>query len=145
MYDPVAIQPMRDEVTRLGVSEVRTPEAVDAAVKAEGTTLVFINSVCGCAAGGARPGLALALRHKTLPDRVVTAFAGNDVEAVKEARSLFLGYAPSSPQFGMFKDGELVFMLERWQIEGRHPMEIATQLAQAFEEHCVKQEESVNA
>ena len=140
MYDPAFIQPMRDEVTRLGAKEVLTPASVDEAVKAPGTTLVFINSMCGCAAGGARPGLAVSLTNKNVPDRVVTAFAGNDVEAVKHARSLFLGYAPSSPQFGMFKDGELVFMLERWQIEGRHPLDIAKTLAAAYNEYCAKTE-----
>ncbi len=138
MYDPILVQPMRDEVTRVGVKETRTAEAVDAAVKSPGTTFVFVNSVCGCAAGGARPALALAMKHENLPDQAITVFAGNDIEAVKQVRSHFLGYAPSSPQFGMFKDGELVFMLERWQIEGRHPLELAQTLKNAFDEHCVK-------
>jgi putative YphP/YqiW family bacilliredoxin len=138
MYDPMLVQPMRDEVTRLGVKEMRTADEVDAAVKTSGTTFVFVNSVCGCAAGGARPALALAMKNTNLPDQAVTVFAGNDVEAVKQMRSHFLGYAPSSPQFGMFKDGELVFMLERWQIEGRHPLELAQTLQNAFNEHCVK-------
>lgn len=137
MYDPNLVQPMRDEVTQLGVKEVRTAADVDEAVKQPGTTLIFINSVCGCAAGGARPGLALATKHETLPDRMVTAFAGNDPEAVKQARGYFTGFAPSSPAFGMLRDGELVWMLERWQIEGRNPWEIANQLTAAFDKFCV--------
>lgn len=138
MYDPQMVQPMRDEVTRLGFKEVLTPEAVDATLKQEGTTLVFINSVCGCSAGGARPALHLASKHKNLPDRLATAFAGNDVEAVKQARSYFTGYAPSSPQIALIKDGEIAFMLERWQIEGRHPFEIAQSLTAAFDQFCTK-------
>jgi putative YphP/YqiW family bacilliredoxin len=138
MYDPVAVQPMRDEVTRLGVTELRTAEAVENAFKSEGTTLVFINSVCGCAAGGARPALSVALKHAVLPDHLTTAFAGNDVEAVKTARAHFSGYAPSSPQFALMKDGEVIWMLERWQIEGRHPLEIAATLTNAFDTYCAK-------
>ena len=136
MYDPNIVQPMRDEVTRLGFKEVRTPQEVDEAVKAEGTTLVFINSVCGCAAGSARPALALATKHSTTPDRMVTAFAGNDVEAVNRARSYFTGFAPSSPAFGLLRDGELVWMLERWQVEGRGPWDISTALTNAFDQYC---------
>lgn len=136
MYDPVLVQPMRDEVTRLGVSELRTAEQVDEAFKQKGTTLVFINSVCGCAAGGARPALSLAVKHSTLPDHLTTSFAGNDKEAVARARAYFTGFAPSSPQFALLKDGEVVWMLERWQIEGRNPWEIATALTNAFDEHC---------
>lgn len=136
MYDPVAIQPMRDEVTRLGFKETKTAEDVQEALKQPGTTLVFINSVCGCAAGAARPALALATKHTTLPDQMITGFAGNDVEGVREARSRFVGYAPSSPSFGLIKDGELVWMLERWQIEGHNAWEIANQLTAAFDEYC---------
>jgi len=140
MYDPVLVQPMRDEVTRLGVKELRTPEEVDQAFTQKGTTLVFINSVCGCAAGGARPALALALKHTLLPDHLTTAFAGNDKEAVAKARSYFIGFAPSSPQFALLKDGELVWMLERWQIEGRSPWEIASNITAAFDKYCTAKE-----
>jgi putative YphP/YqiW family bacilliredoxin len=136
MYDPNIVQPMRDEVTRLGVKEVRTASEVDAAIAQEGTTLVFINSVCGCAAGGARPAVALAVKHAVQPDRFVTAFAGNDPEAVQRARQHFTGFAPSSPAFGLLRDGELVWMLERWQIEGRGPWDIAAMLTSAFDQYC---------
>lgn len=136
MYDPVAVQPMRDEVITLGFKETRTADEVEAALAQPGTTLVFINSVCGCAAGAARPALALATKHATLPDRMITAFAGNDVDGVRQARSRFIGFAPSSPSFGLLKDGELVWMLERWQIEGHNAWEIANQLTAAFDEHC---------
>jgi putative YphP/YqiW family bacilliredoxin len=142
MYDPVAVQPMRDEVVRLGFKEARTPEEVDLAVKQPGTTLIFINSVCGCAAGAARPALAHATKHTTLPDRMITAFAGNDVESTRQARSYFVGFAPSSPSFGLLKDGELVWMLERWQIEGHNAWEIANQLTAAFDEHCAAKVEA---
>lgn len=136
MYDPAIVQPMRDEVVRLGFKEVRTAGEVDQAITQPGTTLVFINSVCGCAAGAARPALTLATKHTTLPDRMITAFAGNDVESTRQARSHFVGFAPSSPAFGLLKDGELVWMLERWQIEGHNAWEIANQLTAAFDEHC---------
>ena len=143
MYDPNVVQPMRDEVTRLGVKEVRTAQEVDEAVKQEGTTLVFINSVCGCAAGGARPAISHAVKHSVQPDRFVTAFAGNDPEAVQRARSYFTGFAPSSPAFGLLRDGELIWMLERWQIEGRGPQEIAGLLTSAFDKHCSAKVEAV--
>lgn len=130
------IQPMRDEVVALGAQELRTAQEVDSALKQEGTTLVFINSVCGCAAGCARPGLTLAMKYNVRPDRFVTAFAGNDKEAVQQARSYFTGFAPSSPAMAILKDGELVWMLERWQIEGRNPLEIEQKLTQAFDKHC---------
>ena len=136
MYDPNMVQPMRDEVTQLGVKEVRTASEVDEAVKQEGTTLVFINSVCGCAAGGARPAIALAVKHAVQPDRFVTAFAGNDPEAVQQARQYFTGFAPSSPSFGLLRDGELIWMLERWQIEGHSPWDIAAMLTSVFDQYC---------
>lgn len=136
MYDENLIKPMRDEVTRLGIKEVRTAAEVDAAAKQPGTTLIFINSVCGCAAGSARPALGLATTHATLPDRMVSAFAGNDTEAVARARGYFTGVAPSSPAFGMLRDGELIWMLERWQIEGHSASEIARTLTAAFDEYC---------
>ncbi len=136
MYDPILVQPMRDEVTRLGFKELTTSTAVDEAVKQDGTTLVFVNSVCGCAAGGARPALQLATKHNVVPDHLTTAFAGNDVEAVARVRGYFSGYAPSSPQFAMLKDGEVIWMMERWQIEGRSPWEVAAQLTAAFDKYC---------
>jgi putative YphP/YqiW family bacilliredoxin len=111
---------------------------VDTAVKNPGTTLVFVNSVCGCAAAGARPGLTLALRHATKPQQVVTVFAGMEREAVARAREYFKPYQPSSPQIGLLKDGKLVFMLQRHDIEGRDPQTIAQTLAKAFDEHCKK-------
>ncbi|HET6400301.1 MAG TPA: BrxA/BrxB family bacilliredoxin [Candidatus Kapabacteria bacterium] len=136
MYDENLIKPMRDEVTRLGITEARTAADVEAAAKQPGTTFIFINSVCGCAAGSARPALGLAATHNTLPDRMISAFAGNDTEAVARARQYFAGFAPSSPAFGMLRDGELVWMLERWQIEGHSASEIAGTLKSAFDEYC---------
>jgi len=139
-YDERMVAPMREELTRIGFAEARTAEALDAQVKdAPGTTLVAVNSVCGCAAGRARPGVTLALRRaRAKPDRLVTVFAGNDVEATARAREYFVGYGPSSPQMGLLKDGRLVFMLERRDIEGRAASEIAGELLAAFEEHCAK-------
>jgi putative YphP/YqiW family bacilliredoxin len=133
MYDPVMVQPMRDEVTRLGMKEMRTVEEVDKELNAPGTAFVFINSVCGCAAGGARPALKLALANSKKPERITTAFAGNDVEAVARARSFFTGFPPSSPQFAIIKDGKLAWMMERWQIEGRAPESIAADLVKIFD------------
>ena len=136
MYDPVMVQPMRDEVTRLGARELNTPEEVDTAIKEPGTTLVFVNSVCGCAAGGARPGLALSLTNEKKPQQVVTVFAGIEREAVARARDYFKPYQPSSPQIALMKDGEVVQMWQRHDIEGRDPAAIASSLAAAYEEHC---------
>src|ERR1041385_7480247 len=133
MYDPVMVQPMRDEVTRLGMKEMRTAEEVDSQLNAPGTAFVFINSVCGCAAGGARPALKLALQNSKKPERLTTAFAGNDVEAVPKARSYFTGFPPSSPQFAIIKDGKLAWIMERWQIEGRAPEAIAAELVKVFD------------
>ena len=137
MYPAELTQPMRAELTSIGVQELTTPEEVDAALQADGTTLVFINSVCGCAAGGARPGLAAALAaSETKPDRVTTVFAGVDREAVDQARTYLVGYPPSSPSVAMLKDGEVVWMLHRHQIEGRYPEQIAEALQAAFAEFC---------
>ncbi len=136
MYDPVLVQPMRQEVTSLGARELHTPDEVDSAVKAEGTTLVFVNSVCGCAAAGARPGLRLSLMGDKKPDNVVTVFAGMEREAVARAREHFKPYQPSSPQIALMKDGKLVQMWQRHDIEGRDPSIIAQSLSQAFAEHC---------
>lgn len=137
MYDERFVTPMRQELTRLGVEELRTPDEVDATLKgAEGTTLVVVNSVCGCAARNARPAVAAALEHAVTPDRLTTVFAGQDVEAAARARSYFIGYPPSSPQIGLLKDGQLVFMLERHQIEGRSAGAIAEDLIGAFDQYC---------
>jgi putative YphP/YqiW family bacilliredoxin len=137
MYDERFIAPMRQELTRLGVEELRTPDEVDAKLKdAKGTTLVVVNSICGCAARMARPAVAMALQSATKPDRLTTVFAGQDAEAAERARSYFTGYPPSSPSIALLKDGQIVFMLERWQIEGRPADAIAEDLVSAFEEHC---------
>ena len=139
MYDERFVTPMRQELTRLGVEELRTAADVDARLKdASGTTLVVVNSVCGCAARNARPAVASALRHSVKPDHLATVFAGQDVEATAKARSYFTGYPPSSPSIGLFKDGEVVFMLERWQIEGRSADAIANDLVEAFDRFCGK-------
>src|SRR5438128_5754603 len=136
-YPEIMIRPMREELTRLGVKELRTPEEVDATLQnAKGTVMVVVNSICGCAAGRARPGVALALQHEVRPDKVATVFAGADIEATEKARGYFTGYGPSSPSIGLLKDGQLVFMLERYQIEGKGPEQIADELKRAFEQCC---------
>ncbi|MEP6989821.1 MAG: BrxA/BrxB family bacilliredoxin [bacterium] len=137
MYDERFVTPMRQELTRLGIEEMRTPADVDARLKeTTGTTLVVVNSVCGCAARNARPAVASALQHAVKPDHLTTVFAGQDVEAAARARSYFTGYAPSSPQIGLLKDGRIVFMLERFQIEGRTADQIAGDLVGAFDKFC---------
>lgn len=137
MYDERMIAPMRAELTRLGVKELRTADAVDGALKgASGTQLVIVNSVCGCAARNLRPAVAIALGHATTPDGSFTVFAGNDVDATRQARGYFTGYAPSSPSMALFRDGKLVHMVERWQIEGRSVESIAADLTSAFDRHC---------
>ena len=139
MYDERFVTPMRQELTRLGVEELRTPADVDARLQdAPGTTLVVVNSVCGCAARNARPAVATALRHAVKPDHLTTVFAGQDVDATAKARGYFTGYPPSSPSIGLLKDGEVVFMLERWQIEGRSADAIAADLTDAFDRFCGK-------
>ena len=136
-YDERLVQPMREELTRLGVRELRTAEEVDEVLgRREGTTLVIVNSVCGCAAANARPAVALALEHGVRPGRVVTVFAGQDIEATARARSYFTGIRPSSPSIALQRDGELVFMLERHQIEGRKAAEIANEMQTAFDRFC---------
>jgi len=136
-YPEIMIRPMREELTRLGVEELRTPEQVDETIKnSKGTLMVVVNSICGCAAGKARPGVALALEHEPRPDKVATVFAGGDVEATERARSYFTGYQPSSPSIAILKDGELVYMMERRQIENRMPQQIAEELTKAFDQHC---------
>jgi len=137
-YPPDMVQPMRDELTNIGFEELLTPEQVDEALTSPGTVLVVVNSVCGCAAGKARPGVRLASLHDVVPDRLTTVFAGMEMEATARARSFFVGYPPSSPQIGLLKDGKLVFLMERHDIEGRDANDIAERLVGAFEEHCTK-------
>lgn len=137
MYDERFVTPMREELTRLGVQEMRTAEDVDQTLRdARGTTLVVVNSICGCAARNARPAVARALESAKRPDRLTTVFAGQDAEATARAREYFAPYPPSSPQIALLKNGALAFMLERKQIEGRAAEEIARELVEAFEKHC---------
>lgn len=136
-YSEILIKPMREDLTRLGVEETRTPEQIEEAIKnSKGTLMVVVNSVCGCAAGKARPGIGLALQNEARPDRSVTVFAGADIEATEKARSHFAPYPPSSPQIALFRDGKLVYMLERHQIETRDAYQIADELTQAFNRFC---------
>jgi putative YphP/YqiW family bacilliredoxin len=137
-YPEFFVEPMRQELTQLGVQELRTAADVDAAVAAKsGTLMIVVNSVCGCAAGKARPGIAMALQHGVKPDRVATVFAGADVEATNRARGYFTGYLPSSPSIALFRDGSLVYMLERSNIENRDARAIAAELTGAFDKFCV--------
>jgi putative YphP/YqiW family bacilliredoxin len=138
MYDEELVAPMREELTSVGFTELRSPEDVDGALKdSKGTILVMVNSVCGCAAGRARPGVRLALRQaKTKPGRLATVFAGQDREATARARQYFAGQPPTSPQVALFKDGQLVYMMQRHQIEGREAPEIAGDLVAAFDRFC---------
>jgi putative YphP/YqiW family bacilliredoxin len=136
-YPEELIKPMREDLTRIGVRETRTPEEVDAAIlEGDGTTMVIVNSVCGCAAGKARPGVALAMGHSVKPDDIITVFAGADVEATERARQHFKGYAPSSPSIALMQNGEVVYMLERHEIEGREAPQIAAVLTEAFDRVC---------
>ncbi|HUJ13129.1 MAG TPA: BrxA/BrxB family bacilliredoxin [Thermoanaerobaculia bacterium] len=141
MYDERIVGPMREELTRLGFQETRTPQDVDTVLgQKQGTVLVVVNSVCGCAAGMARPAVAMALEHDVKPDKMITVFAGNDREATQRVRETYLpGYRPSSPSIALFRDGEVVKMLERWQIEGREAHDIAVELVRAFDQFCAKQ------
>ena len=137
MYPPEIVEPCRLDLTEAGVEELRTPEEVDGVLGTnEGTALVVINSVCGCAAGNARPGVKMALQHEKLPEKVTTVFAGVDGEATHQVRSYIAGYPPSSPSIALFKDGQPVFVMERHMIEGRSPQEIAFDLVSAFDQHC---------
>jgi putative YphP/YqiW family bacilliredoxin len=137
MYDERFVTPMRQELTTLGFEEMRTAEEVDEKLKdAKGTTLVVVNSVCGCSARMARPAVRMALENPLKPEHLTTVFAGQDAEATERARGYFTGYAPSSPSISLMKDGKLVFMLERWQIEGRPADEIAHDLVNAFNKYC---------
>ena len=132
-YDPRMIQPFRDELTQAGFTELHTAAEVDASFKQKGTTLVVVNSVCGCAAGQARPGVALAVRHPLRPERLVTVFAGQDLEATARARSYFTGAAPSSPSIGILRDGKLAYLLQRHEIQMMDARAVAAALGAAFE------------
>ena len=144
-YSELMIRPMREELTRIGVEELRTPEDVQKTIEgSKGTLMVVVNSICGCAAGKARPGIARALQHSVRPDKVGTVFAGADIEATEKARSYFTGYEPSSPSIAILKDGQIVYMMERRQIEGRDASQVANELIQAFDQHCTKEEAAAN-
>ena len=134
-YDPRLVQPMRDELRAAGVTELTTVQAVDEALGAGGSTVVVVNSVCGCAARNARPAVRMAMSHPVQPDRVVTVFAGQDIEATARARDYFTGVRPSSPAIALVNDGELEFILERHQIEGREAHEVASDLTRAYDRH----------
>lgn len=136
-YDPRLVAPMRDEMVRMGAKELKTATEVDEALGDQrGTMLVFVNSVCGCAAGNARPALAYALKHNIRPQQVVTVFAGQDVDATARARQYFSDYQPSSPSMALFRDGEVVHFIHRHQIEGQPPQTVATNLTTAFDKFC---------
>ena len=137
---------MRAELAELGIEEAKTSEAVNEAIEnTNGTLMVVVNSVCGCAAGGVRPGIAMALQNsENKPDRAITVFAGADIDATDTARDYFTGYQPSSPAIGFIKDGKLVQMFERRDLEGRNPMVIAQSLIEAFDTHCTKTETANN-
>ncbi len=148
MYDPAAVQPMRDELTAAGFDELLTPEAVDTALQnhSDETTLVFINSVCGCAAGSARPGVTMALQHQVIPNQLTTVFAGQDRAAVDRVRQYYLAeFPPSSPALALFKNGKAIYMMHRREIEGRSPEDIANRLVKIFAQHCKRTGPSINA
>ncbi|MDQ8164942.1 MAG: BrxA/BrxB family bacilliredoxin [Gemmatimonadota bacterium] len=137
MYDERFIAPMREELTRVGFEEMKSAADVDAQLgRKQGTALVVVNSMCGCAARNARPALAQAVQHAVRPDHLYTVFAGQDPDATRRARDYITGYAPSSPSIALFKDGKLVHMIERFQIEGRAASDIAADLIGAFDAHC---------
>lgn len=139
MYPEIMLIPMREELTRSGIEEARTAEAVDAALAKPGTTLVVVNSICGCAAGKMRPGVRLALRHTAKPDRAITVFAGQDREATERARSYFDGNPPTSPAIAILRDGKLTYLMQRFIIENSTPQAIAEELTRAFDELCAPQ------
>jgi putative YphP/YqiW family bacilliredoxin len=139
MYPELMVIPMREELVRAGISETRSAEEVDAAIAEPGTTLVVVNSICGCAAGKMRPGVRLALAHAAnQPDRKITVFAGQDREATERARSYFEGNPPSSPAVAILRDGKLVYLMQRFVIEQSTAQDIATELMRAFDEFCAK-------
>jgi len=140
-YHEMMVKPMREEVTRLGVKELRSVADVDAALApGEGTVMVFVNSVCGCAAGGARPALSVALQHAVKPQHLYTVFAGQDLDAAARARSYFADYQPSSPSVAIMRDGEVVHFIHRHMIEGRSPAMLAADLVVAFDKYCTAKE-----
>ncbi len=147
LYDQDAVQPMRDALIAVGFKELITPQDVDDAinVKDDQTVLVMINSVCGCAAGSARPGVSLALQHNVIPDRLVTGFAGQEREAVDKVRQYIGSYPPSSPSIAIFKNGMLLYFMQRYNIEGRSAQDISADLREAFDELCTKQGPSISA
>ena len=136
MYPEIMVIPMREELTRLGVQELRTPEEVDGAVKQSGTAMVIVNSICGCAAGRMRPAVRMALQNGARPDKMYSVFAGQEKEATDRARGYFTGYPPSSPSIGILRDGQLVYMMERRNIETRDAAAIAADLKAAFDKFC---------
>lgn len=139
MYPELMVVPMREELTRLGVQELRTASEVDSVLsRKEGTVMVVVNSICGCAAGRMRPAVRQAIEHPVLPDKIVTVFAGQDRDATEQARRYFTGYQPSSPSIGLLREGQLVFMLERHDIEHREAEDIAGDLTAAFNKFCAK-------
>ena len=139
MYPEIMVIPMREELTRLGIEELRTPEAVDRALKAPGTTMVIVNSICGCAAGRMRPAVRLALQNAAHPDKSFTVFAGQDSEATERARSYFVGQPPSSPSIAIMRDGQLVYMMPRRDIESREAPAIAADLKAALDKFCARE------
>ena len=143
-YPDYLTAPMREELTRLGASECRTAAAVDETFKAPGVTMMVVNSVCGCAAGKARPGIAMALQHSNKPDRVASVFAGADMEATDRARQYFTGFQPSSPSIALVRDGKLLYMIERRDIELRSAEAIADMLTMAFDKYCAPETASAN-
>lgn len=136
-YDERLVAPMRAELTKIGFTELKTKAAVDEALQNQGTTLVVVNSVCGCAAGMARPGVAMSLNNAKRPDHLATVFAGQDTEAVARVREHIKEFPPSSPSAALFRNGKLVWMLQRFEIEGQTAMDVANKLAAAYEKHCV--------
>jgi putative YphP/YqiW family bacilliredoxin len=140
MYPEGMVAPMRQELTAGGIEEARTAADVENAIKQNGTVMVVVNSICGCAAGRMRPGVRAAIQNSVRPDRMITVFAGQDREATDAARSHFTGYPPSSPSIGLLRDGQLVYMMQRSDIEMSGPGDIAGALKQAFEKHCAKVE-----
>ena len=135
-YPEYLVAPMRQELVQVGARECRTPAAVDEVVKSPGVVMMVVNSVCGCAAGKARPGIAMALQHANRPDTVATVFAGADIEATERARQYFSGFAPSSPAIALMRDGKLLYMVERRDIESRSADAIADLLTMAFDKYC---------
>ena len=138
MYPEIMVIPMREELTRAGVSEARTASEVDAAIAKSGTTMLIVNSICGCAAGKMRPGVRMALQHATKPDHAVTVFAGQDREATEKARSYFGGHPPTSPAIAILRDGQLVYLMQRSAIETSTAPAIASELTRAFDAYCAK-------